>query len=178
MPASSARSWTSTPTCWTTGGVSIPIGTGASPCPEMGGWAQPSHYPCSRRPWRRGPMIRPPGRARDALGTLGRAEEGLRAFGVALSTSPTRETALTGAAALASRTGRRDEALAYWRRALALNPWRSDYHAELARIEMKAGNWRAAAEAFQESLHLNPSPVEIRKWLVQCYLQLGDRVAA
>ena len=51
----------------------------------------------------------------DALSTLGRAEEGLRAHLVAISKDATRETALTGAASLASRSGKRKDAVGYWR---------------------------------------------------------------
>ncbi len=114
----------------------------------------------------------------DALGLLGRSEEGLRAYIVALSKDPTRETAIAGAANLASRAGKRKEAADFWRQAIAINPWRSDYHAELGRVLMQAGDWRAAVAAFRESLRLNPTPIEVRKWLVQCDLRLGDHESA
>ena len=114
----------------------------------------------------------------EALGTLGRAEEGLHAYRVALSKDPTRETALAGAAHLASRAGLRKDAIDYWRQAIAINPWRSDYHAELAHLEMLTGDWRAATKSCQESLRLNPTSIDVRKWLVQCYLKRGDLDAA
>ncbi|MGP0067726.1 MAG: tetratricopeptide repeat protein [Isosphaeraceae bacterium] len=114
----------------------------------------------------------------DALATLGRAEDGLRAYLVAIAKDPTRETAVTGAASLAFRAGRRQEALDYWRRAIAINPWRSDYRAELARVAMRTGDWRAATRSCQDSLRLNPTATEVRKWLVQCHLKQGDLAAA
>ena len=114
----------------------------------------------------------------DALGLLGRPEEGLRAYLVALSKDPSRETAIAGAANLASRAGRRQEAADLWRRAIAVNPWRADYHAELGRVLMQSGDWRSATAAFREALRLNPTPIEFRKWLVQCDLRLGDLESA
>jgi Flp pilus assembly protein TadD len=114
----------------------------------------------------------------EALGTLGRAEEGLHAYRVALSKDPTRETALAGAARFAARAGRRKDALDYWRQAIAINPWRSDYHADLAHVEMLTGDWRAATKSCQESLRLNPTSIEVRKWLVQCHLKRADLDAA
>jgi Flp pilus assembly protein TadD len=114
----------------------------------------------------------------EALGTLGRVEEGLHAYRVAISKDPTRETALAGAARFASRAGRRQDALEYWRKAIAINPWRSDYHAELAHVAMLTGDWRTATQSCQESLRLNPTPIDVRKWLVQCYLKRRDLEAA
>jgi hypothetical protein len=114
----------------------------------------------------------------DVLGRLGRAEEGLVAYRRALARDPTRQTALEGAADLAAKAGHTQDGIAYWRQAIAINPWRSDFHAELARGELKVGDWRAGAEACRESLRLNPFVVEVRKWLIQCYLHLGKPDAA
>jgi Flp pilus assembly protein TadD len=114
----------------------------------------------------------------EALGRLGRPEDGLAAYRRALSQDPTRQTALEGAAYLAFGSGRYKDAIALWRRAIAVNPWRSDYHAERARAALPVRDWRAAADACREALRLNPALVLVRKWLVQCDLHLGDLKAA
>jgi Flp pilus assembly protein TadD len=113
-----------------------------------------------------------------ALDRLGRDDESMAAFVVALANEPTRESALIGAAYLSVKMGRRADAADLWRRAIAVNPWRSDYHAELALVYFYMGNWRAAADACREALRLNPSWVKVRKWLARCYHQLGDAEAA
>ncbi len=59
-----------------------------------------------------------------ALGQLSRGEEGLDAFGTALSLEPDRESTLAGAATLAARGRRVEEAIAYWLRAIKISPWR------------------------------------------------------
>jgi Flp pilus assembly protein TadD len=114
----------------------------------------------------------------EALGLLGRPEEGLNAYWTAISGDPTRETALGGAASLASRSGHYQDAISLWQRAIAINPWRSDYHAELALAQLKVHDWNAAASSCQEVLRLNPTFVDVRKWLVRCYLHLGRIEAA
>jgi tetratricopeptide (TPR) repeat protein len=97
---------------------------------------------------------------------------------MALAEDPNRETALGGAASLASRSGHHEDAVSLWQRAIAINPWRSDYHAELALAQLDLRNWDAAASACKEALRLNPSFVEVRKWLVRSYLHLGNTAAA
>jgi hypothetical protein len=114
----------------------------------------------------------------EALGRLGRPGEGLAAYRMALAEDPNRETALGGAASLASRSGHHEDAVSLWQRAIAINPWRSDYQAELALAELNLRNWDAAASACKEALRLNPSFVEVRKWLVRSYLHLGNTAAA
>jgi tetratricopeptide (TPR) repeat protein len=104
---------------------------------------------------------------------LGRPAEGLAAYQRALAQDPNRETALGGAAKLASVSGRHEDAVALWQRAIVINPWRSDYHAELALAQLNLRNWSAAAASCKETLILNPSFVEVRKWLVRCYLNSG-----
>jgi hypothetical protein len=113
-----------------------------------------------------------------ALGWLGRGLEGLDAFRKALAQEPDRESALVGAAYLAVQLDRRQDAAAFWRRAITISPRRSDYHAELALVSLHDRQWRDSADACRETLRLNPSWVEVRKWLVQCLLQLGDTAAA
>jgi Flp pilus assembly protein TadD len=113
-----------------------------------------------------------------ALDRLGRYDESMASFRVALANEPTREFALVGAAYLSVKMERRRNAADLWRRAIAVNPWRSDYHAELALVDYYMGNWRAAADACREALRLNPSWVKVRKWLARCYHQLGDSDAA
>jgi tetratricopeptide (TPR) repeat protein len=113
-----------------------------------------------------------------ALGSLGRNDEALVAFETALAQEPGRESALVGAAYLTVKMDRRKDAAFYWRRAIMANPWRSDYRAELALLYLRERNWQASADACRETLRLNPSWVEVRKWLVQCYLQLGNPEAA
>jgi len=114
----------------------------------------------------------------EVLGRLGRPEEGLTAYRTVLARDPTRQTALEGAAILASRSGRHNEAIAFWKQAIAINAWRSDYYAELALVQFEVRDWRAAAESCRQALRLNPSLVRVRKWLVQCDLHLGNLEAA
>jgi Tfp pilus assembly protein PilF len=114
----------------------------------------------------------------EALGLLDRPAEGMAAYQMALAEDPNRETALGGAASLATRSGHLAAAAALWQRAIAINPWRSDYHAELALAQMNLRKWNAAAAACKEVLRLNPSFVEVRKWLVRSYLHLGNTEAA
>ena len=73
---------------------------------------------------------------------------------------------------------RRQDAAAYWQRAIAINPWRSDYHAELAFVYFHDRDWQASADACRQALRLNSSRVNVRKLLVQCYLNLGNSEAA
>jgi len=113
-----------------------------------------------------------------ALGWLGRGPEGLDAFRKALAQEPDRESAWVGAAYLAVQLDRRRDAAAFWRRAITISPRRSDYHAELALVYLHDRNWGASADECREALRLNPCWVEVRKWLVQCLLQLGDLAAA
>jgi len=114
----------------------------------------------------------------EVLGRLGRAEEGLAAYRLVLSKEPTSQIALEGAAHLAAQASRPRDAIEYWRQAIAINPWRSGYFTELARVELRVRDWPAAAEACQQTLRLNPSSLQVRKWLVQCDLHLGNRDAA
>ncbi len=114
----------------------------------------------------------------EILGRLGRLEEGLAAYKKCLARDPTRQTALEGAAQLASRAGWYKEAVELWKRAVAINPWRSDYHAGLARAALQVRDWTVAAEASRSALRLSPSLLDVRKWLVQCNLHLGNRDAA
>jgi tetratricopeptide (TPR) repeat protein len=113
-----------------------------------------------------------------ALGGLGRYNEALEAFRKALALEPGRESALVGAARLATKANRRQDAATYWRRAIAINAWRSDYHAELALEYFREGNWQASADCCRKALRLNSSGLKIRKLLVQCCLNLGDIAAA
>jgi Flp pilus assembly protein TadD len=114
----------------------------------------------------------------EALGLLGRQEAGLVAYRESLSKDPFRETALGGAGKLASQSRRYVEAVSLWQRAIAINPWRSDYHAELALAQLQLGDWRSAADSCREVLRLNPAFVDVRKWLIRCYLHLGDTASA
>jgi len=114
----------------------------------------------------------------EALGLLGRPEEGLAAYRVSLSKDPSRETGLGGAGKLAFRSGRYQEAVSLWQQAIAINRWRSDYHAELALAQLQLRDWRGAAASCKEVLRLNPALVDVRKWLIHCYLHLGDTEAA
>jgi len=114
----------------------------------------------------------------DALGALGRYEEALAAVQKALTMEPGRESALVGAAQLATKMNQRQSAAAYWQRAIAVNRWRSDYHGELAFVYFHNRAWQASADTCGEALRLNPSSVKVRKLLVQCYLNLGKTEAA
>jgi tetratricopeptide (TPR) repeat protein len=113
-----------------------------------------------------------------ALRRLGRPDQGLAAFRTALAKDPAREAAWVGAGALAAESGRRDEAITCWQRAIASSPWRQDYHAELALVYFRGRDWKRCAEACRETLRLNPANVEVRKLLVQSYLELGNEAAA
>jgi tetratricopeptide (TPR) repeat protein len=113
-----------------------------------------------------------------ALEGLDRNAEALAAFKTALARESGRESALVAAAYVSAKLERVEEATAYWQRAIAANPWRSDYRAELALALLRDRNWRASADACREALRLNPSWVDVRKWLLQCHLQLGNAEAA
>jgi hypothetical protein len=114
----------------------------------------------------------------ELLGLLGRPEQGLAAYRLVLAKDPTRQTAIEGAAALSSQLGKHQDAVTYWQQAIAIDPRRSGYHTELAREELRLHHWRQAALASQTALRLNPSSLQVRKWLVQCYLHLGDPQSA
>jgi predicted CXXCH cytochrome family protein len=114
----------------------------------------------------------------EVLGRLRRPNEGLAAYKVVLKRDPTRQIALEGAAHLAYEAGRLKESVELWRQAIAVNPWRTDYHNDMALAALESRDWRTAIEASREALRLNPSLLNARKWLVQCYLHLGDRAAA
>jgi Tetratricopeptide repeat/Cytochrome c554 and c-prime len=114
----------------------------------------------------------------EVLGRLGRPEAGLAAYETVLAKDPTRQTALEGAASLSFLAGRHNDAVDYWKRAIAVNPWRSGYFTELARVELKLRDWPAAAEACRQALLLNPSSLQVRTWLVECCIHLGNIEAA
>jgi tetratricopeptide (TPR) repeat protein len=113
-----------------------------------------------------------------ALGWLDRAEEGLATFEIALSKDPNREFVLKEAAQNATLAGKPATAIAYWQRAIAINPWRSDYRAGLAQLHVEAHNWPEAVIACRETLRLNPANRQVRQWLLQSYLNLGQQDAA
>jgi Flp pilus assembly protein TadD len=113
-----------------------------------------------------------------ALYILGRYDEALAALRKALTLEPGRESALVEAARVAVKMDRSQDATAYWQRALAINPWRSDYHAELARSYFSDRDWQAAADSCLQALRLNSSWLNVRKLLIQCYLNLGNIEAA
>jgi tetratricopeptide (TPR) repeat protein len=91
---------------------------------------------------------------------------------------PARESAVVEAAHVAAKMDRRPEAAACFQRAIDINPWRSDYRAELAFVYFFDRNWQASADACREALRLNASRLNVRKLLVQCYLNLGKVAAA
>jgi tetratricopeptide (TPR) repeat protein len=113
-----------------------------------------------------------------ALATLGRFNQAMAAFQMALSMEPARESALAEAARVAVKMGRRQDAAAYWQRAIAVNPWRSEYHAELAFVFFHDRDWQAAADTCRAALRLNSFAVNVRKLLIQCCLNLGNIEAA
>jgi hypothetical protein len=114
----------------------------------------------------------------EVLGRLRRPEEGLAAYKMVLAREATRQTALEGAAHLAFKAGRHKESVEFWKRAVLVNPWRSDFHADMALAALQIRDWRTVAEASRQALRLNPNLVQVRKWLVQSELHLGDRDAA
>ena len=112
------------------------------------------------------------------LGQLGRDDESLAAFGKALAREPTRESTLVAAAYQTAKMDRRLDSVGFWQRAIAVCPSRSDYHAELANVYVHDGKWNEAAAAFRDSLDFDPTWVEVRQWLVECYIHLGESEAA
>ena len=114
----------------------------------------------------------------EVLGRLRRPEEGLAAYKRVLAREATRQTALEGAAHLAFKAGRHKESVEFWKRAVLVNPWRSDYHADMALAALQIRDWPTVAEASRQALRLNPNLLQVRKWLVQSELHLGDRDAA
>ena len=113
-----------------------------------------------------------------ALAGLARYGEALDAFRKALTIEPGRESALVEAARVAAKMDRRPDAVAYFQRAIDINPWRSDYRAELAFVYFYERNWQASADACRDALRLNASRLNVRKLLIQCYLNLGNVAAA
>ena len=113
-----------------------------------------------------------------ALGWLNRADEGLAIFKKVLSKGPMQELALKEAAQGATQAGQFKTALEYWQRAIIVNPWRSDYRAAPAKLYVEGHDWSSAVEACQVALRLNPANVQVRRWLVQCYLNLRNDKAA
>jgi Tfp pilus assembly protein PilF len=113
-----------------------------------------------------------------ALGWLRRPEEGLAAFQKALALAPSHELLLRESAQGAALAGKRDLALEYWQRAISVNPWRSDYRASLAQLYLENREWARAAEACRAALRLNPANLQVREWLVQSELSLGNQEAA
>ena len=113
-----------------------------------------------------------------ALGWLNRADEGLAVFKTVLNKDPTRELALREAAQGAGLAGQTKTELDYWRRVIAVNPWRFDYPAALAQLCVEGRDWSGAVEACRATLRLNPANVQVRRWLAQCYLNLGNKEAA
>jgi Flp pilus assembly protein TadD len=113
-----------------------------------------------------------------ALGRLGRPDEGLAALRTALAQDPTRESTWVSAAYLAAQAGRLDDAVTYWQRAIAISPWRASYHAELSLVWFRSGDRGAAARVCREALRLDPTNIEVRKLLVQCYIDLKESAAA
>jgi Flp pilus assembly protein TadD len=111
----------------------------------------------------------------EALRLLGRPDLGLGAYRLALAREPGRQTALEGAARVAFLAKRHQDAISFWQQAIAVNPWRSDYFAELARVQLQVGDFRGAADASREALRLSPALLEARKWLVESFLQLGNK---
>ncbi len=113
-----------------------------------------------------------------ALAGLGRYAEALTAFRTALTMDPGQESTVVEAARVAAKMDRRPEAVTYFQHAIEINPWRSDYRAELAFVYFFDRNWQASADACREALRLSSSRVNVRKLLVQCYLNLGNVTAA
>jgi len=113
-----------------------------------------------------------------ALGWVNRASEGLTVFKTVLNKDPTRELALREAAQGAALAGQTKTALDYWRRAITVNPWRSDYPAALAQLCVEGHDWSGAVDACQAALRLNPANIQVRQWLAECYLNLGNEKAA
>ncbi|MCI0459694.1 MAG: tetratricopeptide repeat protein [Gemmataceae bacterium] len=110
-----------------------------------------------------------------ALWALGRLPEAAATFDTVLAQAPRRETTLQGAAAVALQLGRLPAAGSYWQRALEVNPYRSEFHYGLARQLVQARSWSSAVQACQRALQLDLAHVEVRKLLVRCYLELGEK---
>ena len=106
----------------------------------------PRRCRCSRRPFARRPddlaALECKG---EVLGRLGRPDEGLAAYRLVLAADPTRQTAIEGAAHLASRPGQNKTRSQFWKQAIAVDPRRSGYHAELGPPEGSIRDWPTAA---------------------------------
>jgi predicted CXXCH cytochrome family protein len=110
------------------------------------------------------------------LWCLGREEEALAAYELALSEKPESETALHGAGKLALVLERLETSRSYLERAIRVNPWRWQYHHLLAAAYFQDEDWERAARACRQSLRLEPfSSTARRKLLVECYLRLGQK---
>jgi tetratricopeptide (TPR) repeat protein len=113
-----------------------------------------------------------------ALWMVGRNAEAMAAHEAILKRLPHRQSTLEQAAKLASELNQGRTAAGYWRRAIAVSPYQASYHHGLAYALLQAGDWQEAAEACRQALQLNPASIEVRKILVTCYLELGDRERA
>jgi Flp pilus assembly protein TadD len=110
-----------------------------------------------------------------ALWFQGRQQEALVAFETALTKQPDREVTLDNAANLAMVLGRPELAIGYWERAVKLDPWRWQHHYGLAAAHVRRGGWHSAAFACRQALKLNPAALEVRKLLIRCHLENGEK---
>lgn len=115
-----------------------------------------------------------------ALGTLGRAADGLAVLESVLKDAPDRESARVNAALLAGRSDATDRAIEHWQRAITLNPLPSAYHASLALQLNRAGRWAEAIDASRRALRLNPSSLPAWMALIEAEARSGspDRARA
>jgi tetratricopeptide (TPR) repeat protein len=102
---------------------------------------------------------------------LDRAEEARTAAETALAIVPQRERSLTLAALAA---GEEDVARTYRERLLAVNPWSYSDHVTLARYLCNHQEWQKAIEECQAAVRINPFAEDARRWLILCYIRLGD----
>jgi len=109
-----------------------------------------------------------------ALGTSGRAGEGIRVYEGLLKQAPDYERALDDRVSLAIQTGDRQGALTPAMHAVAINPWSADFHERLAHLEVANDHWSSALKEADAALRLNPFLVFAREFRIQCYLHQKD----
>jgi tetratricopeptide (TPR) repeat protein len=109
---------------------------------------------------------------------LGQYDDALEEFDAILSSKPSREKPLRGAAVIAEGKKEFGRALTYWRRLVEVNPWQADHRASLAQLLARMGYWDEALVQARSWLRLDPASVEARVFLVRCLLGKDDKAAA
>jgi len=91
---------------------------------------------------------------------------------------PDNEALLSRLAQLTHDSGDFEQAAGYLERFLTLNPWHAGIYGRHAHVMGKLGRFPEGIRSAQKSLKLDPSLAQVRGWLVDAYLAVGDREAS